>query len=243
VHRSDLHQHTVHGLGKAVTTVAGVPQPADPVGEQLDGVPRLHVLGQHHDAGTGMRGADTFGRLDPLGRVRRRHPDVGEHRIRPELLDRVEQRVGVFDQPDHVHLGHLGEQGRRTLPDEEVVLGEYHPQRTLTRCHARTLARGWFPERHQLTLRAAEPNVGNSERSNLSSLGRRCGCRKFGQEPWPAGLCTGPRQLSPAFEHVQWIKADPLNVFRFADQLAIERQRSGRSVAVAEFSAPTGIIA
>jgi hypothetical protein len=45
-----------------------------------------------------------------------------------------------------------------------------------------------------------------------------CGCRKFGQEPWPAGLCTGPRQLGSAFEHVQWIKADSLNVFRLADQ-------------------------
>ena len=58
-----------------------VAQPGHAVGQQVEGVVLLDVLREDHDADAGMLGADPLGRLDALVGVRRRHPDVGEHRV------------------------------------------------------------------------------------------------------------------------------------------------------------------
>ena len=58
-----------------------VAPPGHAIAQQVEGVVLLDVLREDDDTDLGMLGVDPSCRLDALVRVRRRHPDVGEHRV------------------------------------------------------------------------------------------------------------------------------------------------------------------
>jgi hypothetical protein len=69
-------------------------------------------------------GTDAFRGGDALGRVGRRHPDVGQHRVRRQLPDGCDQRPRILDQPHQVHVVDLGQQGGSAGADQVIVLGD-----------------------------------------------------------------------------------------------------------------------
>ena len=102
-----------------------VAEPRDPVGEQLEGVVLLDVLREHDDADGRVLGPDLLGRVDPLGRVGRRHPDVGEDGVRAvDSATDCEQRLRVGHAVDELDGVDLGEQAGDALPYQEVVVRE-----------------------------------------------------------------------------------------------------------------------
>ena len=102
-----------------------VAEPRDAVGEQLEGVVLLDVLREHHHADRRVVGPDLLGRIDALGGVGRRHPDVGEHGVGLVLGHGLQQRLRVGHAVDEIDLVDLGEQGRDALPHQEVVVGQH----------------------------------------------------------------------------------------------------------------------
>ena len=76
-----------------------------------------------------MRGAgpDLRGRPQPLVRVRRRHPDVGDDQVRRVPRGEREQGVGVLDGGDDLVAGPL-EDADEALAQQRGVLGEDDPQ-------------------------------------------------------------------------------------------------------------------
>ena len=70
--------------------------------------PRRTARAPRRRSPDGPRGC--AGRLDPLGGVRRRHPDVGEHRVGRVLVDGPEQRGEILDGGDELDVARLGEQ-------------------------------------------------------------------------------------------------------------------------------------
>jgi hypothetical protein len=53
-----------------------------------------------------------------------------------QFTDRGQQLPGILDQPDQLDVRYLGQQRRRALPHQEVVLREHHPQRRPVGGHA-----------------------------------------------------------------------------------------------------------
>src|SRR6266851_1598319 len=56
------------------------------------------------------------------------HPNIGQHRVRPGALDRVEQLRGRADCRLHGHLTGFFKQPAGSLTDEVVVVGDYDAQ-------------------------------------------------------------------------------------------------------------------
>ncbi len=71
--------------------------------------------------------ADYPGRLQALGGVGRRHPDVGHHQLGPGLPDQREQVRAVAGLPDHREAGAI-EQAGQALPEQDIVLAQDNPQ-------------------------------------------------------------------------------------------------------------------
>jgi hypothetical protein len=94
--------------------------------EQRDRVLLVVVRREDDDAGLRVLGPDPPGGLDALRRVRRGHPDVGQDRVRPVLLDRGQQLVEAGDARDEVDRLDRLQQGRCPFPDQVVILGEDH---------------------------------------------------------------------------------------------------------------------
>jgi hypothetical protein len=103
-----------------------VPEPRRPVLQQLVGVGLLGELRQHDDADIRVIGPDAPGGVDAFGRVRGRHPDVGEDDVGFELLDRGHQLVERARGADQLDLIGRLEQRRGPLPHQVVILREDH---------------------------------------------------------------------------------------------------------------------
>src|SRR5687767_9680370 len=74
-----------------------------------------------------MLPADLVGGLDPLELEQRRHLDIGDHHVRPVLVGGGDQGWGVVGHADHLDVVLRLEQGPDALPDQDVVVPQYHP--------------------------------------------------------------------------------------------------------------------
>ena len=70
-----------------------------------------------------MGGPDPRGRVQALGRARRRHPDVDDGGVRRGAGDQLQQPVGVAGLPDDLDAGRRERAGER-LPEQDRVVGE-----------------------------------------------------------------------------------------------------------------------
>ena len=123
-----------------------VAEPRHAVGEQLEGVVLLDVLGQHHDPRLGELGPDPLRGVDALGGERGRHPDVGEHGVGPVRPPRPRWSAsGSATVSTRSMLGGLRQQPRDAFADEVVVVGEDDAHG-----HGLTVgARGWTRRRRR----------------------------------------------------------------------------------------------
>ena len=64
----------------------------------------------------------------PSASSRRRHPDVGEHRVRRLRVDRREELVAVLAERHDLELGRAAEQVAERLAHEVGVVGDHDPQ-------------------------------------------------------------------------------------------------------------------
>ena len=115
-------------LGLADAVLEQVSPPGLPVLDQLQRIRQVEILGEHEHAHLGMGAADLLGGLEPLGRARRRHPDVDHRHVRPVALDLPVQRVGVAREGRDVDAA-LAQQGGDTVAQERGVVGDDDPQR------------------------------------------------------------------------------------------------------------------
>ena len=76
----------------------------------------------------GMLGPDDEGGLDALGPVGGGHPDVGQNDVGLVLGHRGQQLAEVRGRGHQLHVLDLAEQGRGTLANQVVVLGEHDAQ-------------------------------------------------------------------------------------------------------------------
>ena len=97
------------------------------LGEQAHRHPRVDVLGEHHDRGPGMPGADLARRAQALVGVGRRHADVDQGDVGRGLVDRPQQLLGRRRLARDGDPG-LAQQGGDALADEEVVVGDHDAQ-------------------------------------------------------------------------------------------------------------------
>ncbi len=95
--------------------------------EQRHGVAGRGVLAQHHHADLRAVLAQPGGGLDALVGAGRRHADVGDHDVRLAALDDVEQLGQVGRGADQLEVLVRRDQPGDALPQEDVVLGQRHP--------------------------------------------------------------------------------------------------------------------
>ncbi len=91
--------------------------------DQVDGVARFDVLGQHEDREPRVGASQTLGCLEPLGRVGRWHPDFHDDDVRGRALDQVLEIDGIARLPDHLETGR-GEACGERLAQEDGVVGQ-----------------------------------------------------------------------------------------------------------------------
>ena len=116
-------QELVHIGDAALEQVAD----AASASQQLHRVLDLGVSGQHQDGGSRQFLTDHPGRLQPFGRVRGRHPDVGHYQVGPGLPGQRQQLRAVTGLPRHLIAG-VVEQTGQALAEQDIVLGQHHPQ-------------------------------------------------------------------------------------------------------------------
>ena len=87
----------------------------------------LNISGQHQDGGIRQFLTDHPGRLQPLSRVRWRHPDVGHYQVGPGLAGQRKQLCAVTRLPHHLIAG-VVEQTGQALAEQDIVLGQHHPR-------------------------------------------------------------------------------------------------------------------
>ena len=86
----------------------------------------LDVRGQDEDRDLRQLFADRPRRLEPLGRMGRRHADVDDRNVRLLLPHELDQAVGVARLTDDV-VAPLAQQSRETLAKQHVVVGDRDP--------------------------------------------------------------------------------------------------------------------
>src|SRR5215212_6716737 len=94
------------------------------IGEQLDRVALLDVLGEHEDAGSGQLRADDPGRLEALVDVRGGHADVDDGDIGLVGPDLSQQLLAVARLADDVE-ARVREQAHGALAQEDGVFGDH----------------------------------------------------------------------------------------------------------------------
>ena len=123
----DLVQRADHLVDVGHALLQQVAEAFRAVFQQVVGVLLVRELREDDDPDRGMRRPDLAGGADPLVGVRGRHPDVGQHRVGLQRLDFGEQFVVRCGGSDDLHAFVLGEEGRDSLADEVVILGEHDP--------------------------------------------------------------------------------------------------------------------
>ena len=106
-----------------------VPEPLGTVLEQVVRIVFFGVLRKDDHADLRMLRSNPLGCVDALGRVRRRHSNVRQDDIGKLLLHRSQKLVEVGGRRHQVDILDACKEGRCTLPDEVVVLGEHNAQR------------------------------------------------------------------------------------------------------------------
>lgn len=106
-----------------------VRQPLGAVGQQLQGVLRVVVLRQDHDAQIRVLGTQLEGHVDALGGVGRGHPDVDQHDVGAVRLPHLTQRVGVARGAQHLQAADLFQDGLGPLAHQVVVVADEHARR------------------------------------------------------------------------------------------------------------------
>src|SRR6266511_5185628 len=103
---------------------AALEQVADPIagGEQFRRLLDLDVCRQDEDAGLRKLVADRVGGLEPLGRVRGRHPNVDDHELWLMFAHELDQLVCVARLAGDLEVGSL-EQAREPFAQKDVVVG------------------------------------------------------------------------------------------------------------------------
>ena len=103
---------------------ATLEQVADPIPgrEELRRLLDLDMCREDEDAGFRKLLADRVRCLEPLGRMRRRHPNVDDHELRLVLAHELEQLVRVARLADDLEVGPL-EQAREPFAQKDVVVG------------------------------------------------------------------------------------------------------------------------
>src|SRR5215207_3925037 len=97
-----------------------------PVGQEVERVAGLDVVGEDQDShGVPVSGADLPGGVQPLHRVRRRHPDVEDSDVRPGLVHESEQVRYVASLAHDVDVL-VPEQLHQTRTEQGVVLGQHY---------------------------------------------------------------------------------------------------------------------
>jgi CheY-like chemotaxis protein len=94
-------------------------------GQQLHRLIDLGVRGQDEDGRGRELVADLPRRLQALGQVVRRHPDVDDREIGPVRTDQVEQLGSIVSLADDVKPG-SGEQTRDACAEQRVVIGQHY---------------------------------------------------------------------------------------------------------------------
>ena len=103
-------------------------------------------MAEDDDADLRVALAQERGQTDAFVGVGGRHADVGHHHVRPALLDDLEKRVEVVAGGHHLDVVLPGKQLGDALTDEEVVLGQRHPDREGTRTNGVGLRFSHWPE-------------------------------------------------------------------------------------------------
>jgi hypothetical protein len=105
---------------------------ASAAGQEFHRVLDVDVRGQHQDGRVGELHTDYPGRVEALGGVGRRHPNVGHYQVGRVLADQREQLCTVASLPDDVETRAF-EQAGQSLAEQDVILGQDHPQGILHR--------------------------------------------------------------------------------------------------------------
>ena len=95
-------------------------------GEQVHRVLDHGVRGQDQDGDVRELGPDHTGRVEPLGGMIRRHPDIHDGQFRLMLPDQRDELRPITASADHDKTG-LFEQAGQALPEEDVVVGQCDP--------------------------------------------------------------------------------------------------------------------
>ncbi len=83
----------------------------------------VDVRRQHQDGDVGLLLPYGPGRVEALGVVRRRHPDVGQHQRRLTFADHVEQLDAIARLPDDLET-RPPEKAGKALAEQDVVISE-----------------------------------------------------------------------------------------------------------------------
>ena len=122
--------HPAHRIGElgqvSDPLLEQVPGTLGPVLDQRQGELRFDVRRQDKNPHPRMAPAECPGRIQPLGGVRRGHPDVDDAHVWRILADPVEQRLPVGDLGGHLEPG-LGQHPGQSLPEQHRIVGNHHP--------------------------------------------------------------------------------------------------------------------
>ena len=99
-----------------------------PAAQQLHRMLDLHMRREQQDGDIGELLADYPRRIEPLGAMRWRHPNVGHHQLRRALANEREQLPTVTGLPHHIEPRTVQQTGQ-TLPKQQIVIGHQHPHR------------------------------------------------------------------------------------------------------------------
>jgi hypothetical protein len=89
----------------------------------------LSMRRQHHDARARKLLTDHPRRLQTLGGMRRRHPDINHHQLGRLLTNQPQELRPITGLPHHHKTRPLQQTGQ-TLPQQNVILSQDHPQPT-----------------------------------------------------------------------------------------------------------------
>ena len=97
-----------------------------PAGQQVHRVLHLDMGGQHQHSDLGELGAEDPGRVQALGRMVRRHPDVHDDQVGMLLPDRRDELRGIARLGGHLEARAI-EQAGHALAEQDIVVREDHP--------------------------------------------------------------------------------------------------------------------
>ncbi|MBV9449910.1 MAG: hypothetical protein JO345_28865 [Streptosporangiaceae bacterium] len=95
-------------------------------GQEVHRMLDLHVRGQDEDGDAGEIQADLASRVETLGGMAGRHPDVHDHQFGPLITDKREQLRGIPALPDDLEPRAV-QQARETLAQQDVIVSQRDP--------------------------------------------------------------------------------------------------------------------